>query len=111
MMQTEGEDVYLETPKISYPVIPFLGLLFVLCTRALPNLNPQSTLIGQMEQTNKTEARADVLHLVLRVRLSQVRDDGVEHPMFIWVRQAVFILSVIHVLVGKERSHTVSHVW
>ena len=103
------EQNYPETPKISNLVIPFLRLALVFRTRTLANLNLQPTLVGQMKQTDETEARADILHLVPRIRLSQVRHDRVEHSRLSWIGRASVLVSIVYVLTrGKEGA--ISHV-
>jgi hypothetical protein len=65
-----GGRYHLKAPKISDFIIPLLGHRLVLNARIFPNLDLQPTLVGKVKQANETEARADVLHLVLRIRLS-----------------------------------------
>ena len=108
-MKRTKEKNYPETPKISDLIIPFLRLALVFRTRTLANLNLQPTLVGQMKQTDETEARADILHLVPRIRLSQVRHDRVEHSRLSWIGRASVLVSIVYVLTrGKEGA--ISHV-
>lgn len=49
-------------------------------------LQLETALVCKVQKADETEARADLVHLILRIRLLQARDDVIEHSSLGWVR-------------------------
>lgn len=91
---------YLQIPQVPNlaAIIISRDLIFIVLLDFAIDLKFEPTLIGQMEQADKAEAGADLVHLVLRVRLLQTGDDRRERSSL----RGICRLLLICVLLNHE---------
>ena len=100
MIFTKCVGTYLQVPQVpNFIAIPSSRILVLVNIFHLAiDLKLEPPLIGQMEQADEAEASANLLHLILGIRLLQTGDDGCERSSLCGVRRR----SLVYVLFDRE---------